>query len=119
MTGFGNFPPGSVRPEARDQLLGYMLHMRQDLKQTREWIETWLDAHCPRTSRQSFDARTLRAIARRLRKRGRELDQKNKRNKALIGASPNNFRVGRACECDLQADNLLSEARRIERKVAK
>lgn len=66
-----------------------------------------------------LDARTLRAIARRLRTRANELDRKEKRNRALIGESPNNFRVGRACECDLQADNLLSEARRIERKATK
>lgn len=63
-----------------------------------------------------LDARTLRAVARRLRIRGRQLDQKNKRNKVLIGESQSLVRVGRACECDMQADSLLSEARRIEKK---
>ncbi len=39
--------PKEVRPEGRDQLLGYLINMRQSQEKTREWIETWLDAHCP------------------------------------------------------------------------
>lgn len=63
-----------------------------------------------------LDPRTLRTLSRRLRARSRELDAKNRRNKELIGESPNMVRIGRANEADLWADNLLDEARYIERK---
>lgn len=105
-----------LREDARVQLVGYLLGQRDDQRTTREWIETWLDAHC-KSTRRSLDARTLRTVARRLRGRAHELDRKNKRNKALIGESPSLVRVGRANECDLQADNMLNEARAVERKA--
>jgi hypothetical protein len=68
------------------------------------------------SKRRDLDARTLRCVARRLRGRGRELDAKNKRNKALIGEPHNPYRTGRAMECYMQVDHLITEARAIERK---
>lgn len=106
----------AVPSRAVSQLAGYLLNEAPftDSVTLREWIETWLEAWCKRKKRGGLDPRTLRAVSRRLRSRANELDRKNKRNKALIGESPSLVRVGRANECDLQADNLLSEAKKLE-----
>jgi hypothetical protein len=67
--------------------------------------------------RKPLDVRTLRAVSRRLRARTRELDAKIKRHANLLtGRASNPYTVGRACEAELQADNLLSEARAISKK---
>lgn len=55
-----------------------------------------------------LDARTLRAASVRLRKRC---------NRLRRGVQFKDVTWGRAAEADLQADNMLSEARTIERKA--
>ncbi len=101
--------PGQVQLISQTPLVGIV--------ETTEWRAKREPVAAP--SKRGLDAKTLRTVARRLRSRGRELDKKNKRNKALIGESPSQVRVGRACECDMQADNLLSEARSLESATRK
>ncbi len=62
--------------------------------------------------------RTLRCIARRLRARRSDID-KRQRLRVQQGIKRNPYSDGRAAECELQADNLLTEARAIEAKGRK
>lgn len=63
-------------------------------------------------------ARTLRYVARRLRTRRRDIDKRH-RARMKQGIKHNPYSDGRAAECDLQADNLLTEARAIEARAKK
>lgn len=79
-----------IRQEARDQLLGYLINVRQSQQETREWIETWLDAHCPRKTieelieasslgtpaAKALRARTPKALTDKVLKKARSLSSK-------------------------------------------
>ncbi len=62
--------------------------------------------------------RTLRNIARRMRTRANRLDKRERQRKKL-GLKMSDVAIGRACECDLWADNLLAEAKRLEKAKAR